>query len=160
MTGLSHLGTDWLDQWRRVLRWHARLARIRTALPEADPEKAVALDEVFAFFMNCYHLADWVETSGTKTPQEVEAFIGQSEPMQLCRDVCNGLKHSRLYGTATNPNWSTTASYFYEYERTESGLQQVREGAHWVFVTDHGERDMFHLADQCVAAWRRFLPLR
>jgi hypothetical protein len=93
---LSHLGTTGRDQWERVLRWHGRLARIRAALPSRGIAKQLALDDVFAFFMNCYHLADWISRDGEKTKLEVDAFMKRSKPMQLCRDVCNGLKHYRL----------------------------------------------------------------
>ena len=156
----SHLGTGSLDQWHRVLRWHARLDRIRKALPEADPEKSLALDEVFAFFMNCFQMADWLKNSGDKPRKEVDDFIERSPAMLLCRDICNGVKHFRLdpnRPTTTHPNLSSAASYSREYITTETGPRLVREGGHWVFVTDDGERDMFELADECLAAWRGYL---
>jgi hypothetical protein len=60
---LSHFGGDAVDQWERVQRWHERLVPIRAALPEDEPAKAYALDDPWAFFMNCFHLSDWVGSS-------------------------------------------------------------------------------------------------
>jgi hypothetical protein len=154
---LSHLGTNGRDQWERVQRWHARLARIRAALPRRGPEKQIALDDVFAFFMNCYHLADWIAQDGEKPRHEVEALIKQSEPMRLCRDVCNGLKHYRLDPGrhSENPNWTTTTMITFRTGPVPPEPSEITPG--WVIVTEAGGRDMFDLADACVAEWRRFL---
>lgn len=66
MSSKSHLGEGWQGQWDRVGRWHGRLDRIRGSLPDAEPEKMLALDDVFAFFMKCSHLRDWLIGSGEK----------------------------------------------------------------------------------------------
>jgi hypothetical protein len=154
---LSHLGTTGRDQWDRVLRWHHRLARIRAVLPRSGPEKRYALDDIFAFFMNCYHLADWIAQDGEKPRHEVEAFIDQSEPMRLCRDVCNGLKHYRLDPgrRSENPNWTTTTVITFEAGAEPPAPSEITAG--WVILTEGRTIDMFELADACVAEWRRFL---
>lgn len=53
----SHFATSWQDQRNRVGRWHTRLSAIGRGMPVGMEE---ALDDVFAFFMNCYHMRDWV----------------------------------------------------------------------------------------------------
>lgn len=70
----SHLGTGWQDQRARVGRWHKRLTAISFGIP-TDVSKAEALDDVYAFFMNCYHLRDWIIKSGFRQQAEVDAFI-------------------------------------------------------------------------------------
>jgi hypothetical protein len=62
---LSHRGTDGLDQWERVKRWHLKLGQIRAALPDSEPAKSFALDIVWTFFENCYHLREWVIRAAT-----------------------------------------------------------------------------------------------
>lgn len=164
---LSHLGTDALDQWQRVLRWHDRLTPLLTAFPEEEPARSYALDDVWAFFMNCYHLRDWLIRAGVKGQQEVDDFIDQSEAMQLCRDVANGIKHYRLdprRPTTTNANWTTMT--YYTYGTYGGPEDELRERAHRIFLPDQAKRfevtatrDVFEVADACVAAWRIFLDL-
>jgi len=162
----SHLGTDVLDQWRRVNRWHSRLDRIRRALPDADPDKSLALDDVWAFFENCFHLRDWVIRSDKdpkKRQPQVDAFIDANAAMRLCRDVANGVKHYRLdpaRPTTSDPNWSTATRH--EPVVTTGKGSRIAGGqpARWVFTgVGKGEIDMFDVADQCVSAWRSFLKI-
>ena len=91
----SHRGTGWQDQRARVGRWHKRLTAISFGIP-TDVSKAEALDDVYAFFMNCCHLRDWNIKSGFRQQAEVDAFVGSNLALSLCRDICNGLKHFRI----------------------------------------------------------------
>ena len=161
---LSHLGGDALDQWERVLRWHDRLTPLLTAFPEDEPAKSYALDDLWAFFRNCYDLTDWVARAGVKSQEDVYQFVDASEPMRICRDIANGIAHYRLSPqkqTTTNANWTTTTYYTYVGRGDE-----WREHAHRVFVKDQAARfdvtathDLFQVADACVAAWRSFLDV-
>lgn len=65
-TPKSHFATSWQDQRNRVGRWQKRLAAIGRGIP-VGTTKDEALEDVFAFFMNCYHLRDWVIASGFKS---------------------------------------------------------------------------------------------
>jgi hypothetical protein len=162
---LSHFGTDALDQWERVIRWHERLTPFRTAFPEQEPARSYALDDVWAFFMNCYHLRDWLIRAGVKSQKEVDSFIDQSQAMRLCRDVANGVKHYKLNPrkpTTTNANWTTMTYYTYTGREGEA----LREHAHRVFLPDQAKRfkvtaarDVFEVADACMTAWRGFLNI-
>jgi len=118
--------------------------------------KDEALDDVFAFFMNCYHLRDWLINSGFKPEAEVDAYLRADPNLALCRDVCTGLKHFHAdpKRALVDSSWSTATI------SVASNLPMRREpipGEHWVITTDKGEVDMFDLADRCVAAWDRFL---
>jgi hypothetical protein len=70
------------------------------------------------------------------------------------------VKHYRLdpaRPTTHDSEWSTATRYD-PVVITGTGSRIV--GVHpprWVFITDHGDRDMFEVADQCVAGWRGFL---
>ena len=117
--------------------------------------KDEALDDVFAFFMNCYHLRDWVIGSGFKSEADVEAYIRSNKHLALCRDVCTGLKHFRAERKRAlfDASWSTaTVSVVAFPERREPV-----PGEYWVITTERGDLDMFDLADRCVAAWDAFL---
>ena len=150
----SHLATSWQDHRNRVGRWHKRLSTIGRGVPPAM-SKDEALDDVFAFFMNCYHLRDWVIGSGFKAEADVDAYIRGNDDLALCRDICTGLKHFRAEPKRAlfDSSWSTATG-------TVAMLPSRREpipGEHWVITANRGDMDMFDLGDRCVAAWDAFL---
>jgi hypothetical protein len=145
--------TGWPEQWARVQRWHKRLDRFRAAPPaKGDPSEPEALDQALAFFMNCYHLADWLEKDRQDPHPGATNFVHQTEVLRVCRDLCNGIKHCVLEASPkfkpTYPNMTTTAQTV-----VVAGVPTTRW---WVDVKPGDRRDMFDLADQCVAAWRSF----
>ncbi len=156
----SHLGTGWQDQRTRVGRWRKRLAAIRRGIPP-DKSQAEALDDVYAFFMNCYHLRDWIIASGFKTKDEVDDFVRADPDLAFCRDICTGLKHFRIYAESalSSPNWSTASMFTFSFPAGTAAIKPIPgEHEQWVFTTEGSEPvDMFDLADRCVAAWDRFL---
>jgi hypothetical protein len=152
----SHFDTSWQDQHERVGRWHKRQSEIRRGIP-TDMSQAEALDVVYAFFMNCYHLRDWIITSGFRPKAEVDAFITANPDLALCADICNGLKHFRVDPKRawTSSTWSTASvvTYFFPGGIPDEPIASEQ----WVFTTEEAQVDMFDLADRCVAAWDRFL---
>jgi hypothetical protein len=173
----SHIGTGWEDQWNRVQRWNNRVRAIAVGaptggvLPHPDAAgdgdfayQAWALDLVFAFFMNCYHLRDWFIESGHSTRAQIDAHIEVSDSLLWCRDICNGMKHFRLdpaKPTTTYESWSTAS-----LQLSVSGLADKRPqpvaGHYWYFIDQAtgDQRDMFELADDCVKDWAAFLKAR
>jgi hypothetical protein len=119
-----------------------------------------ALDEVWAFFMNCFHLRDWIINSGWKSKAAVDAFTAATPDVKLCGDICNGLKHFRVdpkrVWSASNSDWTTASMATYSFP-PGSGDRPESISSQWVFTTDGTVVDMFDLADRCVAAWDRFL---
>lgn len=152
----SHFATSWQDQRNRVGRWHKRLSAIGRGV-SSTMSKDEALDDVFAFFMNCYHLRDWIIGSGFKSELEVDNYIRSNSDLSLCRDVCVGLKHFRAERKRAlfDSSWST-ATVSVSYTSLPARLEPI-PSEHWVITTDRGDVDMFDLADRCVAAWDRFL---
>src|SRR5688572_24355440 len=67
----------YFEQYRRMMRSYERFATIdRGRVYDALSENYD--DEVFAFFLNCYHLKDWIkndEKAGTAAQNDVETFI-------------------------------------------------------------------------------------
>ena len=67
-------GETWRDQWERLQRWHGRLNSLLERHVMADSSAdwtyvlfaeymADEVDVAYAFFMNCYHLKDWLKRS-------------------------------------------------------------------------------------------------
>lgn len=89
----------YLEQWERIKRWYKRIKRIEESCPQGYIDDD-CLDEVYAFFMNCYHLKDWLKNSifkqnNTKR-QEVENIFDEKkgkEIFKVCADFVNGVKH-------------------------------------------------------------------
>jgi len=70
----------WPEQWLRVRRWHQRVAPILAdPPPPRSPGEADAADDVFAFFMNCYHLKDWLKNDLADPHPEAEKFVDDTE---------------------------------------------------------------------------------
>jgi hypothetical protein len=91
----------YLEQYRRMMRSYERFASIdrgRVYDPSSDNYEENYEDEVFAFFLNCYHLKDWIkndEGAGVVL-SDVESFINSNNPLRLCADICNSHKHLKL----------------------------------------------------------------
>jgi len=166
----SHIGTGWEDQWDRVRRWHRRVRVIGDGAPAGgvfpNPMggqgvyEAWALDLIYAFFMNCYHLRDWLIKSGHSEKVIFDTYIKNSDALRWCRDICNGMKHFRLDPdrTPTYESW-TTATVTPVYIDGRPVQPEPIAGKHWVFEdpVSGAQRDMFELADACMEDWAAFL---
>lgn len=149
---------DWREHWARVLRWHARVTAIGSGIPYGM-SRPDAVDTVLAFFTACYHLSDALVKSAVKTDPEVTKFIKSNDALSLCRDLCIAVKHFEISAPYRPTRSMTTTAESLVYV---SGGRRHREpvaGEHWSVKTDTGNKDMFDLADECVAAWRAYLPL-
>jgi hypothetical protein len=150
---------DWREHWERVLRWHARVTTIGEGIPFGMTRNE-AVDTVLAFFTICYHLSDALARSGVKTDVEVTNFIKSNDALSLCRDLCIAVKHFEIAKPYRATRSMTTTA---ESKIFMVGGKRPREpvpGEHWSVKTDAGSTDMFDLADECVTAWRSYLPLR
>jgi len=89
----------YLEQFQRMKRWYNILNKIRVSnANENQTDKQV--DIIYAFFINCFHLKDWLIHSKAIEQKKVNDFIENNKEMMICRDLCNGCKHLSL----TNPS--------------------------------------------------------
>ncbi len=79
------------EQLARVYRWLHRI--------EKQGASDEDYDDLLAFFLNCWHLKDWIENDSTLSSavtgnieREAEAY----ESLQICADICNRTKHLKL----------------------------------------------------------------
>lgn len=149
------------EQYDRMKRWYERFSAINQGRLHDTPSDNY-LDEIYAFFQNCYHLKDWIKNDGTVAAhiqQSIESYINETyinseQPLKLCADICNSLKHLRLdssrsgespafgrkqFAVGLGPGLPTTISLRYEVD------------------TSSGSLDAFSLATDCVTAWDNFL---
>ena len=87
----------YLEQWKRVKRWYKKVKEIENDCKGTDDE---CLDIIYAFFMNLYHLKDWLKHSifeqNENARQEVEDLFDENEGeefFKVCADFVNGAKH-------------------------------------------------------------------
>jgi hypothetical protein len=150
------------EQYDRMKRWYERFAAIDQGRPH-DVDSDNYLDEIYAFFLNCYHLKDWIKCDSAvpvKDQQAVEDHITANRSLRLCADICNASKHLKLEtkkdGTHGRSNENPT------FGRTHAALQLGGGNLPTVSLkyevdTANGSKDAFKLATECVSAWDGFL---
>lgn len=144
----------YLEQYERVMRWFTRLKNI-TEGREYNLSSDHYQDEVLAFFINCYHLKDWIKNDkSTKvTSEEVEDFVRQSEFLRVCGDICNGSKHLTITNPRSDKNTKVGGRNF---SLNFGGIFSIFK-ARYKIISGKKKYDAFELASQCMEEWRRFL---
>ena len=113
---------------------------------------------MFAFFMNCYHLKDWIRNDDSVSDEvkdKVEDYINQNRCLSYCADIANGLKHLKLNKQTRSGEKMDKMSSLYSIT-LGSGPEIVR--VKYTFIKeDDSELDAFTLAKDCVKKWNDFL---
>ncbi len=143
------------EQYDRMRRWYDRFVALDQGRPHEVPSDNY-LDEIYAFFMNCYYLKDWIRNDNTvaaPVQQSIEAHINSNRALRLCADICNSLKHLRLTSSRSGENPV--------FGRKQFGLA-LGQGPPTISLkyevdTTTGPIDAFSLATECVDAWDSFL---
>jgi hypothetical protein len=130
-----HKGQGWEDQLRRAQRWHRR-ATAAIGNARAGGMSDDDWDDIYAFFMNAYHVGDWMIADGACTRTDWYNLVKDHFELSLCRDLCNGVKHRRLTG---KPAVDASPWTLREY---------VPPGERWHLLV--GEPRRFHLLEDVV----------
>ena len=146
----------WREQYDRTERWYDRFRTIDSGRAH-DVSSDNYVDEIYAFFLNCYHLKDWIKND-TSLPDAVrsavEHFIDSKRSLRLCADVCNGLKHLELKRDRSG-------------EKPKFGRKQFDVGlgagvpttisVKCEITTETGTVDAFQLATEALESWKKFM---
>jgi hypothetical protein len=54
------------------------------------------VDEMLAFFMNCFHPMDWLEKDEVDPHPKARPFLNATDVLEVCRDIASGAKHAVL----------------------------------------------------------------
>jgi hypothetical protein len=146
---------EYVEQYQRMIRSYARfVAMDQGQIYDRSSEKYD--DEVFAFFLNCYHLKDWIKNdraAGLAAQNHVENFINSSYLLKLCADICNSHKHLRLKAPRSDGNPRFTKRHYKLLgDRTATTISVKFE-----IETSRGPVDAFTLATQCIDEWKAFI---
>jgi hypothetical protein len=144
-----------LEQLERVRRWHQLFREVAEGRLHDRPSEFYQ-DIVYAYFMNCYHLKDWIRNDPASGPLagKVERFISATPDLALCADLCNGLKHlapNRRPRSAKSPRFGKRLF------KVSLGTQPTTIAVDYTIETSSGPMYAFDLATRCLAAWEAFL---
>jgi len=98
----------YIEQLERIRRYLKKFSDIHSGIFYAQALENYT-DDVYAFFQNCYHLKDWIKNDPSCSAwSDVEKFINSNKDLQICADLCNGLKHLQRMKprSAQNPHFS------------------------------------------------------
>ncbi len=142
------------EQLDRIKRLKEDIERFSVA-KEGNFESAV--DAFTSFFIQCYHLRDWLIQS-RYGPRDINVFISGNPWLSLCRDLANKQKHQAIdlyepqnhFVVHKTSGISTPIMIYYDPARNEN-----RFG---IDVEEFGTLiDVLDLAEKCVEAWEKFL---
>lgn len=144
------------EQLDRIKRLEEDIRRFSVA---SDDNFAPAVDAFISFFIQCYHLRDWLIESRYGRI-DIDIFVSESFSLSLCRDLANKQKHKTidkyepqhhfLEHKVEGSNISTPIVQYYDPFRKENRFGiDVQELGTLVDVID--------LAEKCVNEWERFL---
>lgn len=135
-------------------RWYKRFEEINQGRSHIRPSDYYH-DDVYAFFLNCYHFKDWIQNDDTvKLPKKkVEHFINQNECMRVCADICHGIKHLKLKSTRSGEQPEFGARKF----SLNLGDSPPTIKIKFSITTKTGVIDAFDLASKCVQKWEEFI---
>jgi hypothetical protein len=154
-----HFDDKYLEQYERMQRSYDRFREINSRL--ADKVSSDYEDDVFAFFMHCYHLKDWVKNEASvksRMPNigtDVERFINESEALSLCTDLCNSLKRLELKRSSSGERPTFGLRQYHHRLGLGSGGSIRLE---WLVERNNKPPiDAFKLATERIAEWDKFL---
>jgi len=150
--GSNHVNNSWQGQLARIRRWYVKVEAIgRAENPTSNLEEEH--DVVYAFFMNCYHLRDWLQNSNVVSSEALREFFNDHIEMMACRDICNGLKHFKLERSSLDSEFSIGREYMPASSSTpRPGLNET-----WFIIIGEHKFDIFELAKACMTLWEEFI---
>jgi len=153
----------YLEQFERIKRWHGVLNEIRVSNSPGE-QADYQVDCIYAFFMNCHHLRDWLINSEALNQNKIDDYRNQHIEFKICRDLCNGPKHLKLttpsIGDPSDQNIlgkSVTLQREYVHYHKVSGVDLPLEDSRYIVTCDFKPFEVFLLADKCLKLWEDFL---
>ncbi len=145
---------QWKPQWDRVLRWYGRMNQVRikcqrSALDMSD------IDLVIAFFQNCYHLRDWIQSCRPDCREKIDALFADNFEMAGCRDLCNGFKHKALTRAALDSDFNLYREY--DHFAVEVGQNPIQYRVAFADGDDLRKYDLFDFGERCFRLWDKFI---
>ncbi len=168
----------YLEQWERTIRWFNRIQKIKNS-PPREYAMVDCLDMIYAFFLNCFHLKDWIKASRPDLENKAEDLFDKDKGKQcfkICADLANSLKHMEV---TKNPRLnnevfvkqisSTTIklplSYCVKnkdgkieppYVKNAKKSKRLSDYQGYIEISDTNY-DVYSLSEDCMKEWKIFL---
>jgi len=144
----------YLEQYKRVKRWHERFKSIDEG-KDHNIASDYYQDEIYAFFINCHHLKDWIisEPAIGINKDEIENFINKSEYLSICADLCIGSKHLIIKSPRKDAQTKINKRSF----SLEIGGESPRISVRYKVESQGRTYDAFDLATKSLKKWENFL---
>jgi uncharacterized protein YggL (DUF469 family) len=117
-----------------------------------------AFDNFIGFFIQCYHLKDWIIQSGFES-REVEEYISHDENLLICRDLANKLKHLKITKYKTSVDFVPSPTGMPMHRYLDYFTNKGRIGiAFWTKEQKTASpTDALELANSFVSSWERLI---
>jgi hypothetical protein len=148
--------TTYLHQFARVTRWYGRLKEVNSGTRH-DRDTDFYEDELYAFFMNCYHLKDWIKADSnlraTRKGRDVGDAVRTNIYMQACEGICNGEKHFGAPRNKAKPTPRLQSAHF------KIDISQGTIAIDYNIDTGGtlGTMQAFDLATKCLDFWDNYI---
>jgi hypothetical protein len=144
------------EQLERVKRYYERLKAIDEGKPQCAPSSADYEDDFYSFFVNCYQLKDWIKNDVSITlKKDVEQYINENSSLQICADICNGVKHLTITKFPLRSGKERKIeSKVYSLTISEGSRQPPSIRIKFLIEKD---LDEFDVAKDCVEKWNDYI---
>jgi hypothetical protein len=144
----------WREQYDRMIRSHTRLSGVIAGTVDVG-DSVNAVDALFHFLGDAYHVKDWLKNDPAVSVSSVETAVNQFEALRLCADLCNGIKHFRLDRTSRTGDITSAITRQSVTIHLGDGPPFAQHA--WTAESNGKEYDVGRLADEIVTAWRSFV---
>lgn len=147
------------QQFETVKRFYELFEKIDKGI-KIDFPSCYLEDIVYAFFIFCYHLKDWIKNDNTlpsNIKDKVEDFVNKNKCLGVCGDICNGTKHLALNISRSGEYGEIkTKKVFAEYAGGTSLNVKIKFN---VFTKSSKAKpiDAFELGTECLQKWKEFI---
>jgi hypothetical protein len=150
------------EQFERVRRWYERFKSINDGQIH-NKNSDFYLDDVYAFFINCFHLMDWIANDDTvvldsksdkgEKEEYIREYTKTVDELKLCRDLCISVKHLYL---KNKPYSKQEPKIVNKSAKLHVGTGQDIIEMRYTINTSSGLRDAYDIATKCMEAWDKF----
>jgi hypothetical protein len=152
------------EQFARVVRLNDGLKKYSVA---TDKNFEEAIDAFTSFFIQCYHLADWLKRS-EYFEKSIYDFIKNSPYLSLCHALANTQKHQKTHShdkqnddckfcdLGAFGDFGITTPIFKQVDHFDNGQEKF-----CIAATDFAPFpiEILELTNKCIQEWRRFIEI-
>jgi hypothetical protein len=146
-----------MEQIERTRRYLKRLKDIYNEVPYTLDTRDYYTDDVYSFFIHCYHIRDWIIRLNRLGlgPKDVDTFIDAHNELRICADLCNGTKHCELKYTLRTNSQPHIASTSFVSAGTNNEMKTTQ--GQFYILSDEKFYDALQLAESCMKLWDEFV---